>query len=418
MIFKNYKKYDALVLVSLIWFLAKFVRYAFPPLFDSLQSAYGVSNAVLGTAFTSLMIIYALMQFPSGMIADSLGSVYVVASGVAVAGLGALSLFLDLSFAFLVAAMLVIGAGTGVHKTVAIRLIARIYSDRPGRALGVHDTFGSFGGVAAPSLVVVFLSAPTVLSPFFAFMPTSEWRGVFLLTGIAGLILSGAFILQNRRKPYTKPSSASDIASGRSSAKLADYITLFSNGRFTVFVIATIGISFAHNGLVAFLPLYLSQVSAVSNTTASLLYSIFFWVTFVQLVTGDISDRFGRISLMSMLGITATVAMWGIVFAPNAGIGLLAFLIAVVGIGAHGFQPVRGAYLMDHLPEQLSGGGLGIVRTLLMGIGALAPTVVGITADLLDFRVAFGVLAGVIAVSTVGLIGLWVVDDNSRLNPL
>ena len=111
--FKNNKKYDALVLVSLIWFLAKFVRYAFPPLFDSFQSAYGVSNAVLGTAFTSLMIIYALMQFPSGMIADSFGSVYVVASGVAVAGLGALSLFLDLSFAFLVAAMLVIGAGTG-----------------------------------------------------------------------------------------------------------------------------------------------------------------------------------------------------------------------------------------------------------------------------------------------------------------
>jgi len=27
------KQFDALILVSLIWFLAKFVRYAFPPLF-------------------------------------------------------------------------------------------------------------------------------------------------------------------------------------------------------------------------------------------------------------------------------------------------------------------------------------------------------------------------------------------------
>jgi len=404
------KQFDALILVSLIWFLAKFVRYAFPPLFGPLQSAYGVSNSILGTAFTSFMIIYALMQFPSGVIADSIGSIRVVAAGVAVAGVGALSLFFDLNFGFLIAAMLVIGAGTGVHKTVAIRLITRIYSNRPGRALGIHDTFGSFGGVAAPSLVVVFLSAPASLSIFFDIMPESNWRGVFLLTGIAGLFLSSTFIIQNRRKPFFDTDGATVDSSNGSSTSLLDYVTLFSDARFVVFVIATTGFSFAHNGLVAFLPLYLSQVSELSNTTASLLYSIFFWVTFVQLLTGDISDRFGRMLLMAIMGVTATAAMWGIVFLPNAGIVLLGSLIAFVGVGAHGFQPIRGAYLMNHLPDHLSGGGLGIVRTLLMGIGALAPVIVGITADILNFRVAFGVLAAVVAVSTIGLIGLWVVE--------
>jgi len=42
------REYDVLVLTSLIWFLGKFVRYAFPPLFEPLQASYGVSNAAVG----------------------------------------------------------------------------------------------------------------------------------------------------------------------------------------------------------------------------------------------------------------------------------------------------------------------------------------------------------------------------------
>jgi len=61
--------YDALVLTATIWFLTKFLRYAFPPLFDAFGTYYGVSDAVLGTAFSGLMLVYAAMQFPSGVVA-------------------------------------------------------------------------------------------------------------------------------------------------------------------------------------------------------------------------------------------------------------------------------------------------------------------------------------------------------------
>ncbi|MFC6754005.1 MFS transporter, partial [Halorubrum tibetense] len=84
-------EYDVLVLVSLIWFLGKFVRYAFPPLFETLQGAYGVSTATIGVAFTGFMTVYALMQFPSGAVADRVGPVRVIVAGAAVAGLGALA---------------------------------------------------------------------------------------------------------------------------------------------------------------------------------------------------------------------------------------------------------------------------------------------------------------------------------------
>ncbi|OYR44294.1 MFS transporter, partial [Halorubrum sp. Ea8] len=152
--------YDALILVSVIWFLGKFARYLFPPLFGPLQSTYGLSNATIGAAFSGFMIAYALMQFPSGAVADRIGPVPVVVGGASVAGVGALALVVDSPFAALVAAMAVIGVGTGVHKTVAVRLLARVYPARMGRMLGIHDTLGALSGVVAPAVVVAFLSPP------------------------------------------------------------------------------------------------------------------------------------------------------------------------------------------------------------------------------------------------------------------
>ncbi|ERH11925.1 MAG: major Facilitator superfamily, partial [halophilic archaeon J07HB67] len=86
--------FDALVLVSLIWFLAKFLRYAFPPLFPTFQTEFAVSNGQLGAAFTAMMTVYAAMQFPSGALADRLGVVRVVVCGAGVAAVGALGVTL------------------------------------------------------------------------------------------------------------------------------------------------------------------------------------------------------------------------------------------------------------------------------------------------------------------------------------
>ncbi|MFC6730779.1 MFS transporter, partial [Natronoarchaeum mannanilyticum] len=155
-------RFDVLVLTSLLWFLAKFLRYAFPPLFGSLQTVYGVSNATLGTAFTGFMLAYAAMQFPAGLLADRFGSVRVITAGALVAIGAALVVVVDSPFAVLVLAMVVMGAGTGVHKTVAVELLSRTYPARTGRALGIFDTFGTFGGVVAPAGVVLFAGLPGV----------------------------------------------------------------------------------------------------------------------------------------------------------------------------------------------------------------------------------------------------------------
>ncbi|WP_226483016.1 MFS transporter [Natrinema amylolyticum] len=394
--------YDALVLTAAIWFLAKFLRYAFPPLFDAFQSSYGVSDAVLGTAFSGLMLVYAAMQFPSGVLADRLGSVTVITTGALVAAIAALALVVDSPFLVLVGAMLVIGAGTGAHKTVAVRLLARAYPARTGRALGVLDTFGALSGVVAPAAAVGVAS--------LALGPISSWRLVFLGAGLVGLALAAAFRV---RVPKRLPGESSGIDTNPidRGGEIAQYASLFRDWRFSTFALLTVLFSFTYNGLVAFAPRYLTAEAGLTAATASLLYSGLFLASLVQLVTGNLSDRVGRLPIIvATLGLASVALVAFVSLTGTSDPILLGGLLVAVGLGSHGFRPVRGAYLMSAIPDDVAGGGLGVVRTLLMGAGAISPAVVGTLSETAGFRAAFWLLASAVVGATLLGCLLWVFE--------
>ncbi|WP_458210777.1 MFS transporter [Haladaptatus sp. NG-SE-30] len=365
--------YDTLLLTAALWFLAKFLRYALPALFPVYQTEFGVTNAFLGTAFTAMMVGYSLMQFPSGVLADRFGAVQVIAAGAVIAASGALVLGVSAPLAVLIGGMLLVGLGTGVHKTVSIRLLSRVYPSKIGRALGVFDTLGAFGGVAAPAAVVLVTGV-------------GNWHVLFLAGAVTGLVLaSGVLAYVPRRQPNRADDSGNDLA-------LRQYLTLFQSRRFTLFVGVTLCFGFAYNGVVAFLPLYLTD-HGLTDATASLLYSALFAVSFVQVVTGDLSDRVGRLPLAIVVLAVSAGALGALVVVGRASAVVLGAIVVAFGLGSHGFRPIRGAYLSATIPGDVAGGGLGLVRTLLMGVGALAPAIVGFIADTAGFVVAFGLLA-------------------------
>jgi MFS family permease len=393
-------RYDALALTALVWFLGKFLRYAFPPLFGQFQTIYGVSRTALGAAFTGLMLVYAAMQFPSGFVADRVGSVGVITVGGVVTGLGALALVVDAPFAVLAGAMLLIGAGTGTYKTVAIELLARIYPSETGRALGVFDTAGSLAGVAAPAAVVAAAALPGVFG--------APWRTLFLAGGLAALGIALAFLV---RVPRHLEGQQTTAGGSDGAPRLREYISLFRRPEFSAFVTVTILFSFAYNGLVAFLPLYLTSAGGLPSVTANLLFSSLFAVSLVQLVTGEASDRIGVLPLLAGTLVAATAGLVGLVLlSGTAGAIGLGASVVVLGLGAHGYRPVRGAYLVAVLPEDVAKGSLGVVRTLLVAAGAVGPAAVGYISEVSGFRVAFGVLTAVLGVATALTVLLWVID--------
>ncbi|QFU84197.1 MFS transporter [Natronorubrum aibiense] len=392
-------QYDVLVVTAAIWFLGKFLRYAFPPLFGSFQASYGVSNSILGTVFTGFMLAYAVMQFPSGVLADRLGSIVVITAGALVAAVAALALAVDSPFLVLVGAMLVMGAGTGAHKTVAVRLLSRAYPSRTGRALGILDTFGAFGGVIAPAAVVAVAGVSFGLG--------DSWRLVFLLAGLIGLGLAIAFRIRvPRRLPEESEGNVSSTAT--TAVGVSQYVTLFRDWRFSLFALLTILFSFTYNGFVAFAPLYLTQTAGLTDAVAGVLYSALFLASLVQLVTGDLSDRIGQLPIIvATLGLASLALIAFISLTGTAGPVVLGAALVAVGVGSHGFRPVRGAYLMSTIPDDVAGGGLGVVRTMLMGAGAVAPAIVGTLSETVGFRAAFWLLAATIVAATGLGIALW-----------
>jgi len=361
-------RFDVLALTATIWFLAKFLRYAFPPLFGTLRDAYGVSTAVVGTAFSALMLVYALTQFPSGTLADRLGAVRVIAAGALLAAVGALSLVVGAPFPVLVAGMLLVGLGTGAHKTVAVRLMARVYPARTGRALGAMDTVGALGGVVAPAVVVAL---------------AADWRLTFLGGGVAGVVLAAGFVARASARAEAGPTDEGPAP------PLGTYLALFGNPRFAGFAVLAVLFSFAYNGVVAFLPLYLTEAAGLPAATASLLYSGLFALTFVQLGTGELSDRIGEGPVLVATLVTATGGLVGVLSLDGLGLPALAASVGALGLGSHGFRPVRGAYLVRVIPDEVAGGTLGIVRTGLMIAGAVAPGLVGALVEVAGYRTAF-----------------------------
>ncbi|WP_415380245.1 MFS transporter [Halosimplex sp. TS25] len=401
-LFGRLSRFDAIVLTSSLWFLGKFVRFAFPPLFERLAGVYGVSTATLGGAYSALLLVYALLQFPSGLLADRFSSVTVLGAGGSLAAVGALALAVDGSLVVLVGAMMTIGAGTGTLKTVSVELLARTYPTQTGRALGVFETFGTFGGAAAPAAVVAFAGTAGLFG--------AGWRTTFLAAGVAGLCVTAAFVV---RVPARLPDATEREAADGGGAPLGEYAVLFRDWRLLVFVAVITLFSFAYNAALAFLPLYLTREAGLASATASFLFSALFVVSLVQLLTGEVSDRTGALPLIVLTLALASTGMGAILLLTDVG-GTLALGGAVVclGLGAHGYRPVRGAYMMSVLPESVSAGSFGAVRTVQMIAGASSPALVGVLSETAGLRPAFRLLTGALVAATGLSVALWLFDPS------
>lgn len=413
---RRFYKFDALLVAGLVWFLGKFVRYAFPPLFETLGENYGVSRTVLGLVFSGFLFVYAIMQFPSGLLADRFGAVRVITAGSILTTVGTLVLIVDLPFFVLALGMIAMGAGTGTYKTVSVGLLSRAYPARTGRVLGVFDTLGTFGGVAAPPAVVLVVTLPPILG--------ASWRTLFLAAGLVSVFLTVAFTtrvparLSKMRKtggseqhPVVDRSDGNNKGNDDGSRPYMTYLLLFRKPQFAGFVAVTILFGFGYSGALAFLPLYLASETALSSVTANLLFSMLFVVSFVQIITGDASDRIGTVPVVTLMLAIATIGLVAVLaFSDTGGPLILGSGVVLLGLGGHGFRPVRSVYVMELVPTAVASGSLGIVRTLLMVANAIAPAVVGYLSETAGFRTAFELLTVMLIFGTSLMVLLWILD--------
>lgn len=390
-VFQMGRKYDFVIVVSLLWFMVQFLRFIFPPLFETFQVIYGVSNTETGFLFTAMMAAYAIVQFPAGVLGDKFGRPLVMVGSVGIFALSALFIAGGTNFLFITMFSILLGLGSGPHKAVAIPLLSNQYTDQTGRALGVMDTIGQFGGMVAPLVVVLFLSIYV-------------WQGIFILASIVSIFLGALLILNVHRSELLSFTTSSVDDTTNSKSANHDYLAVFRNQGLLIFVVITMTFTFAWNGFSAFFPLFLATEKGLSVSTAGISYSLLFVASLSQTVTGDLSDRVGKLRIGSLLFVVSFVGIICLLFVENT--TFIMILSLITGIGFHGFRPVRDSYLMDIIPDNIGGGTLGIIRTCMTGVGALAPAFIGLISDIMNFTVAYGIIGFVAASGCFLMFGL------------
>ncbi len=110
---------------------------------------FGTTEATVGLALTGMWAMYALLQFPSGVLADRFGERPVVLAGIVGAGVGTALVALSASVLAFGAATLVLGAGAGLFFSPGTSLLSRLYDERGG-ALSVLTGAGAVAGAAFP----------------------------------------------------------------------------------------------------------------------------------------------------------------------------------------------------------------------------------------------------------------------------
>jgi len=147
-------------------FSANYTNHA--PMVPALRAEFGFNQASAGLLTTGIFLTHALMQVPSGRLADRLGPVRVLAAALAWVALGSFAIAFAGAYWQLLFWKTFAGVGTGACFTAGARYIVSVFEGRD-----LHVAQGCFGGSIVLGSGFVIFAIPQLSGAF-------GWRGAFL----------------------------------------------------------------------------------------------------------------------------------------------------------------------------------------------------------------------------------------------
>ncbi|MBI9083275.1 MAG: MFS transporter [Desulfobacterales bacterium] len=184
-----------LILIA-TYVLVYFHRMAPAVVATDLMSAFGTSGASLGSLSAIYFFVYAGMQIPSGVLADTLGTRTSVIGGNLAAGLGSILFGLAQSFSMACAGRFLVGLGVSVVFVSIMKNNAMWFSE------------SRFGFMSGLTLLIGNLGSVVAAGPLAAMLEVHSWRNVFVGIGMTSLTLGAMafFFVRNRPEDFHFPS--------------------------------------------------------------------------------------------------------------------------------------------------------------------------------------------------------------------
>ncbi len=333
-------------------FLVNLARVVFAPLVEPLQDAFGVGPATVGLIVTLVWVGSAVPRIPTGYLL----TIYprqqmVLATGVMLT-LSSVVATLANSIVTLAIGAVLLGTASGAYFVSAHPLIAELYTERVGRALGIHGTAAQLSAVIA---------APMVSLALFV-----SWRLVFVAIGLGALLSTVYFTLMARRTEFPAASGADRDFLGAIRAE------------WSVIVLGVVvfgATSFVWQGLFNFYPSYMEARGFAPATARNLLTVVFaagvpaFWLS------GILVDRVPSVPYLAAIIVTFIGGVLLLTVTESL-IGIL-LVSAFVGYVIHSIYPAADAVLLSAFPDEHRGGAYAVFSGGMMLGQSLGSWLVG-----------------------------------------
>jgi MFS family permease len=366
-------------LLSLNFGVVFFDRNALNFMMPFIQPELGLSNTKIGALTAALALSWAVSGFFLGRVSDLLGKrkVILVICTVVFSCASLLS-GLALTFAFLLAARLIMGISEGGVLPISQTLIAaEVLPARRGLAMGITQNFGAalLGNFLGPIVVVAMAAA-------------LGWRSACYLTAAPGLLMAtliGLFVTEPARSEPT----------GTTPGKRDPLREIFAHRNIIICTLISVLLVAFLMVFYTFMPLVLTRLRGFDQRTMSWLMGTYGLssIAYSVLIPGA-SDLVGRRPVTVIASAVSTVLPLSALFA-NGPLWQL-FILFALGSVISGVFPIAMATIpAETVTPRLIATVLGITMGAAEIIGGVVgPMASGVVADRFGLGTTLWVLVG------------------------
>ena len=372
-----------LALTVAAFFSTMVARLVISPLIPDIIGAFETSKSATGLALTGMWAAYALLQFPSGILGERYGERTIVLLALCLTGLGSILTSIAPSYMTFAVFVIFLGTGAGLYFSASSSLLVRHF-ENTGQALGFQSAGGPLAGLLAPI-------AAAYIGEIYG------WRIAVLLGAAVALPV---FVLYWWQVPPTPPQHPERSLAVQFQPGLL--VKLLSRPQIAYTTVLAILSYFAWQAFASFFPTFLIEYRGFSSQRASVVFGAVFALAAIGLpILGRVSDRVGRDTILALSLASNTIGY--VLIIDGSGLMTTVLGVATLGFGMS-WGGVLNSRFMDCFSDSERGTGFGLVRMVGLLVSSLGSVVVGTLAQRVNWPIAYGLVAGLLAFAALTLV--------------